>query len=266
MTEPEGLPGNASLLPPARPLFEQLWRGFLPRSQSLELDLVSEYLASYRRSTIERDVRALGDIGDWQTFGRFTQLLGALTAQELNYSQLGRELSVTPQTARRWLALLDATFQWFELPAFTTNAVKRVSQKPKGYISDTGLACQGQAISVPSVLGSHLLLGALFESAVVGDLRKQARLLATQPTFSHWRSAGGVEVDLILEVAGTLYPFEIRCKSRPTRREGRGIAAFRAAYPERRIARGAIICAGDELRPPDDTTTLIPWNAVVRQA
>ena len=36
---------------------------------------------------------------------------------------------------------MKATFLWFALPAFSGNPVKRVSQRPKGYLADTGLSC-----------------------------------------------------------------------------------------------------------------------------
>lgn len=50
--------------------------------------------------------------------------------------------------------------------------------KPKGYLADTGLICQGQRISSAEALGGHPLLGALFETAVVSDIRRQASALA----------------------------------------------------------------------------------------
>lgn len=52
------------------------------------------------------------DVDDWQQFTRFVQLAAALTAQEVNHSQFGRDIGITPQTARRWLTALRATFQW----------------------------------------------------------------------------------------------------------------------------------------------------------
>jgi hypothetical protein len=79
--------------------------------------------------------------------GKFTQLISALTAQEVNHSQLGRDIGITPQTAKRWLKILSATFQWFEIPAYSGNTIKRISNKPKGYIADTGLACTLNMIS-----------------------------------------------------------------------------------------------------------------------
>ncbi|MDP2752446.1 MAG: DUF4143 domain-containing protein [Rhodocyclaceae bacterium] len=57
--------------------------------------------------------------------------------------------------------MLEATFQWFELPAFSGNPVKRVSARPKGYLADTGLACHHAGISSPRTLGGHPLFGAL---------------------------------------------------------------------------------------------------------
>ncbi len=96
-------------------------------------------LTNVARASLEE---LLADVSDWQLFGRFFRLLGALTTQELNYSQLGRELGLTPQTARRWTDILSATYQWFEVPPYSGNTVKRVTGRPKGYVADTGLITQ----------------------------------------------------------------------------------------------------------------------------
>ena len=105
---------------------------------------------------------------------------------------------MTPQTARRWAAVLEGTFQWIAIPAFHPNAVKRVSSKPKGYLIDTGLVCHHSLISAPAALGGHPLLGALFETAMVHEIRKQNSCLPGGGAFYHWRSVGGAEVDLLL--------------------------------------------------------------------
>ena len=90
-------------------LYEQLWRGFLPESQFLAIEVIPDFLNAYQRTYIERDVRLLAEVSNLQLFGRFLQLVSALTAQEINHSQLGRELGMTPQTAQRWLDILKAT-------------------------------------------------------------------------------------------------------------------------------------------------------------
>lgn len=240
--------------------WELLWRGQLPDATRLPLDVLADFFSAYRRTYVERDVRMLADVSDLQLFGRFFGLCAALTGQEINASQLGRDLGVTPQTARRWLDLLMATFQWVELPAFSGNAVKRVSGRPKGYLSDTGLVCAAQRIPDPLSLGGHPLTGALFETAIVHELRAQAALLGTRPTLHHWRSHGGAEVDVIIEYKGRVYPVEIKATSHPTRRDARGFGAFREAYPGLDVAPGLVLAPCDGRIRLTETDVALPWD------
>lgn len=247
-------------LRPKRTVYEQLWRGWLPEAQFLPLNAVADFHTAYRRTYIERDARMLADVSDWQTFGRFMRLLAALTAQQVNHSELGRELGLTPQTSRRWLDILVATFQWFEIPAYHGNAIKRVSSKPKGYIADTGVACAAQAISTPGVIGGHPLWGPLFESAVAAEIRKQCSVLSPRPNLYHWHSHGGAEIDLLLERNGLFYPIEVKASSRPSRNDTSGISAFREAYPRLRIERGLVIAPTERFLQISSLDYAAPWD------
>lgn len=241
-------------------LYEQLWRGFLPEAQSLAAEVIPDFLSAYQRTYIERDVRLLAEVSNLQLFGRFLQLVSALTAQEINYSQLGRELGLTPQTAQRWLDILKATFQWFEIPAYSGNLVKRISNKSKGYIADTGLACLTQAISTPKAIGGHPLWGAMFETAVATELKKQAAFLSPMPNFYHWRAYSGAEVDIILEYNGMLYPIEIKAKTNPSRCDASGVSAFRKKYPELNLSRGLVIAPCSSVIQLSDNDYAVPWD------
>lgn len=241
-------------------LNEWLWRGAMPGLLDIPDDLVPDFWSGYHRTYVERDARLMGDVADWQEFGRFYGLICSLTAQEMNFSQLGREIGMTPQTARRWLTILEATFQWFSLPAFSGNSIKRVSLRPKGHISDSGLACFHARISSPRALSANPLYGAIFESNMVQELSKQAATLPARPSFYHWRSAGGAEVDLLLERDGILYPFEFKLTTKPGRHDASGIRAFKASCPARTVAPGAIICAVEKPRWISEDALAIPWN------
>ncbi|MBI5015522.1 MAG: ATP-binding protein [Deltaproteobacteria bacterium] len=258
------LEGGVARAPVRYPLFEALWRGGLPEAQFLPLEVIPDFHMAYQRTYVERDARLLADVGDWQQFGRFMRLAAALTAQEMNHSQIGREIGVSPQTARRWLAVLTATFQWFEVSAYSGNTVKRVSGRPKGYVADTGLACWALALSTPNALASHPAWGALFETAVFAEIRKALSILSPRPAVYHWRSVGGAEVDLLLERDGILYPLEVKAVSRPSRRDTSGITALRKTYPDRRIARGLVIAPCEALIPLSETDWAMPWDAMLR--
>lgn len=243
-----------------RTLFEQIWRGWLPPTQWLPRATVADFFAGYQRTYIERDARLLGDVADWQLFGRFLRLAAALTAQEINFSELGRELGLTPQTSKRWLGILRATFQWFEVPAYHGNAVKRISAKPKGFLADTGLACFAQAIAAPAVLGGHPSWGPLFETAVAGEIRKQCALLSPPPHVFHWRTHAGAEVDLLLEWNGTFFPIEVKATSHPGAGDTRGLQSFRATYPRLKVAKGLVIAPTETIYPLTEFDVALPWD------
>ncbi|MBE7463679.1 MAG: ATP-binding protein [Planctomycetes bacterium] len=243
-----------------RTLYEQLWRGWLPEAQFLPLKAVPDFQAAYQRTYVERDVRLLADVSDTQLFGRFVRLAAALTAQEINHSQFGRELGITPQTAKRWLDILVATFQWFEVSAFHGNAIKRLSGKPKGYIADTGAACALQAISNPTVIGGHPLWGPLFETAVMSDIRKQLSILSPKPNLYHWRTLAGAEVDILLEHNGVFFPIEVKGASRPQRHDVSGIKAFRETYPHLKIERGLVIAPCERMLQITEQDYALPWD------
>ena len=152
LEDPEALMDRKpARLEPSRPFAERLWRGSFPEVETLEEDLVPDFHAAYQRTYIERDARQLGEVSDWQLFGRFYRMAAALTAQEVNRSHLGRELGLSPQTAQRWIDMLVATFQWHEVEPFRGNTLKRIAKRRKGYLADTGSVCA--ALRIPPLAG-----------------------------------------------------------------------------------------------------------------
>jgi predicted AAA+ superfamily ATPase len=203
----------------------------------------------------------MGNVRDLSDFDRFLRLAAALSGQETNQAELGREIGISPATARGWLALLAHGFQWNELPAFSGNALKRLSRHPKGHLTDCGLACALLRIGSPAALAAHPLFGAIFESFVVETVRKHARRLPLAPGFHHWRTGGGAEVDLVLERDGRLFPIEVKASTLLDGHAARGLRAFRDTYPER-SAPGLIVYAGDTSRQVSEGVWAVPWRAL----
>lgn len=204
-------------------------------------------------------VRAVANIGSLQSFGQFIRFIAALSAQEVNHAHLGRELGVDRKTAQAWLETLQSTFLWVSVPAFARNPVKKIAGKAKGYFADTGFVCQLQKIGSGEAIGGHPLQGALFETYVVMEILKTVQAWPMPPNLYHFRSYGGAEVDLLLELDGTLYPIAIKAKSNPTRNDGRGIGAFREYCPAERVGPGLIICAVPQPQRLADNLYAVPW-------
>ena len=245
----------------SRNIVATLWRGSLPGLLDIENDFVKPYLDSYIKTYIERDVRLIENISELSDFSKFTKLLCALTAQEINYSQLGREIGLSPNTAKRWLQILLHSYQWIELPPYYGNAIKRISQKPKGHIADTGIICNQLLITSPEALASNPNFGSIFETWVVCELVKKSKLLSTPPSFYHWRTNGGAEVDIVFERDSLLFPIEVKLKSTLSGNDLRGLKSFLSDYQDK-AKTAMIIYTGKECFKITRNIWAVPWNAV----
>ena len=222
--------------------------------------MISDFHASYQRAYIERNVRLMIDMDDLHQFGRFVRLAAALVAQEMNYSQLGREIGVTPQTAKRWLNALSQAFIWFEVPAYSNHVIKRISEKSKGYFFDTGQICFSQMISSYEGIASHPLGSAIFENAVVNELYQLTKRFNMPPQLYHWRLYSGAEVAIVIEFNGKFYPIDIKANSRPSAKDARGIHAFRENYPFLSIQKGLILAPTQERYAITPLDYVMPWD------
>ncbi len=261
-SDPGGLAASSVARPvPAVPVSHRLWRGMLPGLlESESLQDVPDYLRSYVMTYLERDVRRAGDVQALETFRRFMSLVAALTAGEINVSQLGRDIGIARTTARKWLSLLSATYQWLSIPPYHGNTIKRISGHHKGYLQDAGLACFLQRISSPDALMVSPFIGAAFETFAATEICKQIAAMPTQPACYHWRTHAGAEVDLVLEMDGRLWPFEFKAGTRITKHDASGIRAFRKTYPGLTETPGAIVAPVAAPRLLTEDVWVLPYD------
>ncbi|MGD0466143.1 MAG: ATP-binding protein [Gammaproteobacteria bacterium] len=258
LIDPEKLITNKSTLLNNAPLYDVLWRGGFPALTKFKNNYIANFFKSYINTYVERDVRLQDHIADIKEFSRFFALLSALSAQEINYSQLGREIGIVPNTAKKWCSILEQTYQYNSIQPYYGNSIKRISKKPKGYLNDTGMICYLLKISSPAMLAGHPNLGAIFETYCIHLCKVLAKTLDLEPNFYHWRTNGGAEVDLILEQDNQLIPIEFKCKTNVTKKDASSIISFMATYSNCQY--GAIIYAGDLIRKITENIWLIPWN------
>ncbi len=263
LNDPEAFVGDLNRLPlvePAMSLPRYLWRGQLPGLMDFDDQDVPSYWSSYVQTYVERDIRLMANLADLGQFGRFLRLCGALSGQELVQAQMGRELGVNPKTARAWLDLLAWSYQWLDLPAYSGNAIKKLSARPKGHMADSGLACYLNAIPTPESLLSSPLFGHLFESWGAGWVARQTQRLPLAPALYHWRTHNGAEVDVVLDFNGRLYPLEFKAASHLSGYDARGIRAFHQTYPP--AAPGVVVYGGHEPFRLMEQVVAIPWHAI----
>jgi len=255
----KGIQALRSYSSPGHSATEAIWRGGFPEVNKLDEAVIPGWMQGYVSTYLQRDVRTLLAIRDETQLGTFLSLCASLTAQECNYSQLGREIGLSSPSAKRWIGVLRGSFQWLEVPALSSNLIKRLSGKPKGFLADTGLACHLLRLSSPEALQGHPAFGALFETLVATDVWKQLQVQPLVPALYHYRQHSGAEIDLIIEKDGLLYPIEVKASSRARPSDARSIGIFRdrvgdAAQP------GLIVYAGSEILQVNDDCIAIPFD------
>ncbi len=169
------------------------------------------WFAAYVTALIRRDVRDLANIDGLTDMPRLLGLLAGRVGNLLNMSELSRGTGIAHSTLKRYLTLLEATFLFRPLPAWSANLGKRIVKSPKIHLIDSGLAAHLAGHSAESLARNPVHLGGLLETFVVGELRKQAAWSDTRVGLFHYRTAAGREVDLVLEDAsGRIVGIEVK--------------------------------------------------------
>lgn len=267
LTEPQALFDKAAGCLPDMLLIDALWRGGFPALLNVKERGFARYFTGYLSTYIDRDIRTMAQIEDIMKFENFVSVLAALTAEEINYEKIGREIAAQGSTARRWLNFLGATYMWRDARPFEGNAIKRVAGRTKGYFIDTGLACQLLHIASPHQLLGHPRLGYLFETYINNMVVAVLQSLPFGVGKYHWRAHSQAEVDIVLESGNTLYPIEVKIKASLSKHDSRGIKAFQESYKDgpRKVTFGLIVYAGNTCYWVSEGVLAVPWNLMLKE-
>ncbi|MCY4036311.1 MAG: ATP-binding protein, partial [bacterium] len=154
----------------------ELWGGLL-RGGYPELACqpnrdVSMWQASYTQTYLERDVRAIRQVGDLNQYQSFLKTVAARSGQLLNLSDVARDLGVAVNTAKAWLSVLEATYQVVVVRPYFANVGKRLVKTPKVYFSDSGTLCHLVGLKDPAHAAAGPMGGAILETAGLSEILK----------------------------------------------------------------------------------------------
>lgn len=188
-----------------------LWGG-MPRIYDSGIE-PGVYYRDYFSTYVERDVRSLMKIKDFDKFEIFVKLLAGRIGQVFNASALAGDVGVSSKTIGEWVALLETSNIIFKLRPWFGNLGKRLVKSPKIYFTDVGLAAMLLGIENTQQLSRDPLLGNLFENLVVLEVMKSAFNENRMIEFFYFRTDTGVEVDLLFKVENRWTAVEIKSAS-----------------------------------------------------
>jgi uncharacterized protein len=229
-----------------------LWvRGGFPDSfQAVDDRASMDWRKDLLRTYLERDVPMFGSRIPAETLRRFWTMLAHNQGALFNASRLGAALEVSSQSITRYTDLLVDLLLVRRLQPYHVNVGKRLVKSPKVYIRDSGLLHALLNIGEHNSLLGHPVVGMSWEGFVIENLINAAPA-RTVPGF--YRTSGGAEVDLVLELPGG-ERWAIEVKRSRSANPARG---FYEACEDLKPARRIVVHAGTERFPVRDQVEAI---------
>ena len=260
----EPLPADGRAPTDLRDYLELAIRGGFPEP-ALELGPRTSraWLESYADQIALRDGRIHGESPDAARLQRYLQAYAENSAATPSHKTLYDTAGISRKTALAYDGLLADLMVTDNLPAWSTNRLKRLSRTPKRYVIDSGLLAGVLRVGIDDVLASGELTGRFIETFVVAQLRADAAASTTRYRLMHLRSSDGRrEVDLVAELGGgRVIGIEIKSAAAVTRHDARHLQWLRDSMDERFVA-GIVFHTGRDAFDLDDRITAAPISAL----
>lgn len=241
----------------------RLWvRGGFPRSFLARSDAASlDWREAYLRALLERDIPAVRPGLDTLSMRNLLGMLAHLHGGLLNAAELASGLSISAQTVVRYLDVLEGLFIVRRLQPYFANIGKRLTKSPKVYVRDTGVLHALLGLGDLDALRRHPKLGASWEGFVLEQLVGALALLGERPRAFFWRTHGGAEVDLLLELKARLLPIEVKLSGAPV--AGRGLVE---CMKDLSLRAGFVVHGGDAAFPLGRQVFALPASLLSQPA
>ena len=198
-------------------------------------DYLRGYVGTYLREEVQQEalVRNLG------AFHRFLEAASFSQSSPLNIQSVASDCGIARKTAESHFDLLEDLLLAVRLPVFRRRALRKLASHPKFFFFDAGVY---RALRPRGPLDSDAEIdGAAIETLLFQLVRAECANLGLEYELSYWRTADGLEVDLVAYGPLGLHGFELKRSSRFREADLDGLRAFCADYPE---AQGHLLYGG----------------------
>jgi predicted AAA+ superfamily ATPase len=204
--------------------------------------LLNAYVAEY----LKEEVMAEGLVRHLPPFSNFLDAAALSDTEQINYTNIARDLGVSRETVRGYYEILSDTLIGRFLPPFRKRPKRRIRTATKFYFDDVGivnfLAKRGRVEPGSQLFGKAFENWLFHELCCYNDYRERFA------DFSFWQLSTGTEVDFIVDDLRCA----IECKASPTIRDAhlKGLRELARDHPE--TTRRIVVCLESESRRTAD--------------
>jgi predicted AAA+ superfamily ATPase len=172
-----------------------------------------------------------------------------------NAAEFARSLGASENTARHYLDVLSGAWAVRVLSPWFENLGKRQVRSPKIYIRDAGLLHALLDVENYDRLMGHPKAGASWEGFAIEQV-----LAVLRPRDAYfWATHQGAELDLMLEVGGKRYGFEMKLSDAPT-----ATKSMHIGISDLGLSRLFVIYPGTDSYALDERIEVLPLREIDR--
>jgi len=200
---------------------------------------------------------------DPQLLRRYFEAYALNSAGVCDHKTIYDAAQLRKETAGDYEALLSRLFVIEQVPAWTSNRLKRLTLQPKRYVVDPALLAYLLRIDAQGVVRDGDLLGRVLDTFVVSQLRPEIAVSSHRPRLYHLRTKEGrQEVDLLAEFGGDrVIGIEIKASAAPDADAARHLAWLRDELDDRFLA-GVVLHTGPRVYPLGEKIIAAPISTL----
>jgi predicted AAA+ superfamily ATPase len=224
-------------------------------------------LESYLDQLLTHDVEQAEDRStrkrDEQRLRRYFEAYALNSGGVLDHRTIYDAAQITRITANAYEELLIKLFVVEQVPAWSSNRLKRLVRQPKRYVIDPALIAAALRLDGRGVMSDGPLLGRVLDTFVAAQIRPELDVSEMRPRLYHLRTEQGRhEIDLLAELAGQrVIALEIKAGAAPGRRDARHLVWLRDELGDRFLA-GVVLHTGPRAYRVDERIVAAPISTL----
>lgn len=225
------------------------------------------WLQSYLEDLLTHDVEDLEEPAtrrrDTERLRRYFDAYALNSAGVADHKTIFDAAGVTKVTAVSYERLLMRLLVVDQMPAWTSNRLKRLVRAPKRYVIDAALIAAALRLNTEGVLRDGDMLGRILDTFVVAQLRPETIVAESEPRLYHLRTeAGRHEVGVLAELGGErVIGIEIKATAAPTAADAKHLGWLKSELGDRFVA-GIVMHTGPRLYELADGIVAAPISTL----
>lgn len=207
------------------------------------------WLQSYLEDLLTHDIQGLEDSAtnrrDTERLRSYFEAYALNSAGVADHKTIFDTAGVSKATAAEYERLLTRLLIADQMPAWTSNRLKRLVRAPKRYLVDAALIPAALRLTAQGVLNDGNILGRTLDTLVAAQLRPETVVAESQPRLYHLRTeAGRHEVDVVAELGGErVIGIEVKASAAPTAADAKHLRWLQEELAGRFVA-GVVLHTG----------------------